>query len=233
MKRMGFWASDKCPRCLQPNETTMHVVQCTNISAMQLMITLQQKLQQKLMAVPTKPQTAELIDQLLLAISWKIDPQAPNDIQAANLMNKQLKLPLEEFAKGRLVHEWHHQQEQYLHHIQSHQTASRWTPSLITELWGIFFQMWLHRNKAYHSNQQTQNTINEIQQIDQEIRRQWTLGTQGLNNADKIHRQDKTLAQLLRKTRHYKQTWLQRVKQAQQSKHESAESSTDTSVSAS
>ena len=100
MKRMGFWASDKCPRCLQPNETTMHIVQCPDISAMQLMITLRQKLQRKLMAFPTKPQTAELIDQLLFTNSWKIDPQAPNDIHAANLMNEQLKLPLEDFAKG-------------------------------------------------------------------------------------------------------------------------------------
>ena len=93
--------------------------------------------------------------------------------------------------------------------------------------------MWLHRNEAYHSNQQTQNTINEIQQIDREIHRQWTLGTQGLNDADKIHFKDKTLAQLLCKTRHYKQTWLQQVQLSRQSKHESEESSTNTSVSAS
>ena len=30
-KRMGFWNSDKCPRWLQANETTLHVVQCPNI----------------------------------------------------------------------------------------------------------------------------------------------------------------------------------------------------------
>ena len=93
--------------------------------------------------------------------------------------------------------------------------------------------MWLHRNEAYHSNQQTQNTVQENQQIDQEIHRQWTLGTQGINDADKIDFKDKTLAQLLCKTRHYKHTWLQRVELSQQSKHESEESSSDTSVSAS
>ena len=93
--------------------------------------------------------------------------------------------------------------------------------------------MWLHHNKAYHSNEQVQDTIQQLQHIDNEIRRQWTIGTQGLDNTDKLHFQNQTLAQLLRKTRHYKQTWLQQVQLARTSKHESEESSTDTSVSAS
>ena len=40
MKRMGFWASDRCPRCLQANKTTLHVIQCQDLSAMQLMVKL-------------------------------------------------------------------------------------------------------------------------------------------------------------------------------------------------
>ena len=104
---------------------------------------------------------------------------------------------------------------------------------LIQAIWDIYFQMWLHRNEAFHNNQQIQDDIHQLQQTDIKIRRQWTIGTQGLSDADKIHFQNKTLAQLLRKTRQYKQTWLQRVKQARQAIHESEESSTDTSVSAS
>ena len=148
-------------------------------------------------------------------------------------MQAQLQLPLCEFSKGRLVHAWSQHQDEYLKQIQSQWTASKWTQTLINELWNIFFQLWLHRNEAYHSNKQVQNTIQQLQQIDNEIRRQWTIGTQGLDNTDKLHFQNQTLAQLLRKTRHYKQTWLQQVQLARTSKHESEESSTDTSVSAS
>ena len=104
---------------------------------------------------------------------------------------------------------------------------------LIQAIWDIYFQMWLRRNEAFHNNQQIQDDIHQLQQTDVKIRRQWTTGTQGLSDADKIHFQNKTLAQLLRKTRQYKQTWLQRVKQARQARHESEESSIDTSVSTS
>ena len=93
--------------------------------------------------------------------------------------------------------------------------------------------MWLHRNKVFHSNQQIQDTIQQLHQIDTQIQRQWTIGTQGLDDADKLHFQNQTLAQILRKTRHYKQTWLQQVQLARQSKHVSEESSTDTDTSAS
>ena len=124
-------------------------------------------------------------------------------------MQAQIQIPLCDFSKGRLVHTWSQHQDEYLRQIQSQRTASKWTQTLINELWNIFFQMWLHHNKAYHSNEQVQDTIQQLQHIDNEIRRQWTIGTQGLDNTDKLHFQHQTLAQLLRKTRHFKQTWLQ------------------------
>ena len=93
--------------------------------------------------------------------------------------------------------------------------------------------MWLHRNDAFHSNQRTQDTVQQLHQIDTKIQRQRSIGTQGLDDADKLHFKNRTLARILRKTRHYKQTWIQQVQLARQSKHVSEDSSTDTDTLAS
>ena len=47
-------------------------------------------------------------------------------------------------------------------------------------------------NEELHSNQRTQDTIQQLQQINNEIQRQWTIGTQGLDNANKLHFQNQT-----------------------------------------
>ena len=165
---------------------------------MQLMVRLQNQLQSKLQQFPTQQDTIDLIDNLLFSSSWNLPPQEQTNPVTQQLLQAQLHLPLCEFSKGRLVHAWSQHQDEYLKQIQSQWTASKWTQTLINELWNIFFQMWLHRNEAYHSNEQVQNTIQQLQQIDNEIPRQWTIGTQGLDNTDKLHFRNQTLAQLLR-----------------------------------
>ena len=195
------------------------------------MTELRQKLQSKLSALPTKPSIASLIDQLLFANSSNILPQVPNDRTAAGLMHAQLELPLSEFAKGRLVKAWHNHQEQYLHHIPSNWTASRWTQTLITKIGES-------ASKCGYTKMKLTTPTNKpkipSRKSNKSIKKSVDNGhSASLNNADKIHFKDKTLAQLLRKTRHYEQTWLQKVQSSWQSKHESEESSTDTSVSAS
>ena len=59
--------------------------------------------------------------------------------------------------------------------------------------------MWLHRNEAHNSQPETQNTIQQLSQINQEIRRQWAIGTWGLPRADTKHFHHIKLAQLLKK----------------------------------
>ena len=219
MRRMKYWASDKCPRCLQSNKTTLHVIQCNHLSATQRSAHLRDQLVQQLSAFPTCRALVQLITVLLQAIAWQIEPHLPSHHEAQPLLQAQMQLPLHEFARGRIVHQWKEYQQQYLTAIQSPQNANRWAQTLITGLWNIYFHMWLHRNKAFHSNKQVQDKLHKLHLIDHEIRRQWNIGPQELHSADKKHFQNITLAQLLRKTRHYKQTWLQRVKSARSAIH--------------
>ena len=117
MKRMNFWASDKCPRCLQPNETTNHVLQCQDISAMQLMVKLRTQLRTKLQAFHTNSETIEAIDHMLLSASWNTESQSPNPT-TQNLLEAQLIFSPIEFAKGQLVKTWQINQDKYLQQIQ-------------------------------------------------------------------------------------------------------------------
>ena len=100
MKQMNFWASDKYPRCLQPNETTNHVLQCQEISAMQLMVKLRTQLHMKLRAFPTNSETIEAIDHMLLSASWKAELQTSSNPTTQNLLEAQLIFSPIEFDKG-------------------------------------------------------------------------------------------------------------------------------------
>ena len=93
MKWMGFWASDRCPRCLQANKTTLHVIQCQDLSAMQLMVRLRNQLRSKLQQFPTQQATIDLIDHLLFSSSWNLQPQEQTNPVTQQLLQAQLQLP--------------------------------------------------------------------------------------------------------------------------------------------
>ena len=153
-----------------------------------------------------------IYDRVQAASDWH-----PADVQFA--VNTQIELPVHEFARGLIVQQWQTKQEEFLQRIQSRKTASKWTQVLISAIWQLYFDMWLHRNEAYHSQPETQNTIQQLSNINHEIRRQWSIGTQGLPQADTKHFHHIKLAQLLWKNLHYKQTWLSQVTAARQSHH--------------
>ena len=129
------------------------------------------------------------------------------------------------FLWGRIVTKWRDEQALFLTCICSRRSANHWAQTLINELWQLYFALWLQRNKAYHSNPTTQNKIQLLSKINQEIRRQWAIGSHGIPKADKHQFTRIKLAQLLRKQLHYKQQWLYSVTQARQSKHQTDEPS--------
>ena len=216
MKRMRFWPSDKCPRCLAPNETTLHVLTCPDPEATALFSQQLQKLLDNLNNYPTKPELLHDIRALYTTFHDGL-----TKVQCATESARaQMILPLHKFVRGRIVTTWCTEQDQFLQRIRARRSATRWVQMLIHEIWQLFFRLWLHRNEAYHSDPKIQNQIHQLSRINREIRRQWAIGTHGLPQADRHHFTHIKLAQLLKKTLHYKQTWLQAVTQARQSKHQ-------------
>ena len=229
MKRMRFWPSDNCPRCMSPNKTTLHVLQCPAAQPIvqEKIASLVQNLQHYL----TKP---ELLQGIMALYNTFLDESTTDTTPLTDTsslpsnelsIKHQLQLPLLEFVQGRLVGTWHNEQAKFLQRIQSRRSANRWTQILIHEIWQLYFSLWIHRNEAYHSDPATQNQIQQLRNLNQEIRRQSAIGLHGIPPADRRHFTYIKLAQLLKKQLHYKQQWLHGVTQARQSSHQTEQTS--------
>ena len=153
MKRMRFWPIDKCPRCLQDNETTLHVLQCTHPEAKTLAEKLTEELVAQLGQYPSCPQLTKGI-QALLKFNINHTP-IPEELARGSSVSVQMRLPCHEFVRGRIVTQWGLDQQDYFNNIASPKKASRWVQFVTTGIWNLFFQMWLHRNEHLHSNEQS------------------------------------------------------------------------------
>ena len=199
---MRYWSSDKCPQCFSPNETTLHVLTCNAPSAVQLLQERQKALLTSLAPYPTKPELLDGIRQmfnLFLAENSDESKTIPDNAALHPCTVVQLQLPTHEFVRGHLVRNWKEEQEQFLNQIRSRRSANRWAQLLMQEIWQLFFSLWLHRNETYHSDPTTQNKIQQLCQINREIRRQWAIGPHGIPQADIHHFLHIKLAPLLKK----------------------------------
>ena len=216
---MGFWSSDKCPRCLDANETSIHVLQCPCPSSRDNLRESVKSFTKNMKQLETHPAIIEAAIYLLHK-GTNSSPAVtfPTNPMVQELVTEQLHLPIIEFLRGCIVTNWSLVQGRYYQTIQSPRSEDRWAALFVTSLWDIYFSAWTHRNDTLHQSENKKDTIYNIPELNYEIRRQWRIGTHGLHDADKKHFHI-TQAQLLRKNRQYKLTWLARVETARKAKH--------------
>ena len=142
---------------------------------------------------PTKPELLQGI-QLLFHTFLSSSHEDPLHLTMIALtstdeicVKQQLQLPLYEFMQGRIVTTWCTKQDQFLNRIHSRRSANRWVQSLIHGIWQLYFSLWLHHNEAYYSDPEIQNKIQQLSNLNQEIRRQWATGHHGLPQTDHRH----------------------------------------------
>ena len=126
MKRMRFWPSDQCPRCMANNETTLHVLQCKAPSAVELLHERLQLLLNNLKNFPTKPEILQGINAIfhLCIQTPETEPYPGPTDGIANVLSEpsvvvQLTLPIHEFLRGRIVTKWRDEQALFLTRIRS------------------------------------------------------------------------------------------------------------------
>ena len=219
MNRMKFWPSAKCPRCLTSIETSEHVLQCPSISARQLALSLKQQFAQYLSQIQTAPSLQITLLELVDAAIWDSTPNPHHPFLSTTALQAQLRLDLHDFVCGRLVNTWKDLQSIHITHNNLRSNADTWTQKVIIHIWHMYFQMWIHRNENLHTSESIKDQVFNLNKIDNEIRQQWSLGTQDLNNADCLLFRTTTLNQLLRKNRDYKRTWLRNITLARSSIH--------------
>ena len=218
MRRMGFWPSDKCPRCLDDNETSIHVLQCPSTASRDNLRESIKSFTKQMKQLATHPAIIKAAIYLLHKGTNSSDVTFPINPTVQELVTKQLHLPIIEFLRGRIVTIWSLVQGGFYRTIQSPRSEDRWAALFVTNLWDIYFSAWTHRNDTLHQSENKKDTIYNFPELNYEIRRQWRIGTHGLHDADKKHFHI-TQAQLLRKNRQYKLTWLAQVEMARKAKH--------------
>ena len=207
------WKTDICPRCFASNETTVHVLCCNSEQASAFRSTLLTNIRQEIQDLDTAPSILSDLMFLLRFTTSNPERRAPTCVSA--LATAQLQYTPLQFLQGRLIKQWSESQQQYYESNHSCKTGRKWAASLLLIIWRFAFAMWDHRNNALHSTQSIQDRVHNINSTNTEIRRQWRIGPTGLLPMNH-HLFRGNLANLLNKTRGYKEKWLQQVQNARQ-----------------
>ena len=83
-------------------------------------------------------------------------------------------------------------QQAYYMSIGSKRTGKVWLRRLVTQIWEVHWQMWEHRNYVLHETL-TPHKQQELESLHDEIRSEFSQGTQGLSVVDHTRLEDKEL----------------------------------------
>jgi hypothetical protein len=124
MKRWHFWKTSQCPRCLQPNETCDHVLQCqdprASTTCQEAFITLISRFEE----INTEPQIQQA---LVMFLRWWIGENDTNVTDFRDVIKRaleqQFRLGWDQFVRGRIVTQWAKIQLEHFVELESRQTG--------------------------------------------------------------------------------------------------------------
>jgi hypothetical protein len=155
MKRRKEWIHDKCPLCLQPNETASHVNFCNDIRARLQWTRSLDSFGVALTKAKTAPSIITVIllrlSQLHSPAAWKPLPaNLPSDVKRAAA--EQDTMGWRQFLRGRVSKGWEDAQERWIvaRATKWKRSCARWSTTLLTAVWELSFEMWEHRNRVFH-----------------------------------------------------------------------------------
>ena len=182
----------ECPRCLQEDETTTHVITCGDARATACWNLQIQKLRQWLSENKTSPDLeVDLIGRLQ---AWRAGrpPPALTTTSAAvsEAIEEQDSIGWWNFLLGRVSRKFAEVQSEHFKSIQSRRTGRPWLTGLIRQVWDLSFQMWEHRNNILHSDY-SPHQLAKLERLRTQAREQFLQGTRGLLPQDHHFLQDK------------------------------------------
>jgi hypothetical protein len=155
MKRRNEWVHDKCPLCLQPNETASHVTFCRDVRARLQWTRSLDSFGVKLTKAKTAPSIIRVIllrlAQLHSPTAWRPLPtNLPSDVKRAAA--EQDTMGWRQFLHGRVSKGWEDAQERWLvaRATKWKRSCARWSTTLLIAVWELSFEMWEHRNRVFH-----------------------------------------------------------------------------------
>jgi hypothetical protein len=152
MKIRKEWTHDKCPLCLEDNETNDHVLLCQDPRALQQWDTLATKLDKDLQNMTTATTIRRTIMRKLH--NWRRKKESNLNLtneygeRAASIA--QDRIGWTNFMLGRISGEWACAQQDYLDYLGRRKTGKRWLIALTTKLLNISWDLWDYRNSILH-----------------------------------------------------------------------------------
>ena len=146
------WTHDKCPLCLDDNETNEHVLLCQDPRALLHWETLAAKLDKDMQNMTTVPTIRRTIMRKIH--KWRNRHTTELNVtdeygeQEAALV--QYRIGWTNFMLGRMASEWASAQQAYLDHLGKRKTGKRWLIAITTKLLKISWDMWDLRNSILH-----------------------------------------------------------------------------------
>ena len=181
-----------CPSCDAPEETRVHLYQCSGPRRMEWRTSFRNQLVETL----TKQDTAIDLQNLLLEGIFSViegrDPdtiQVPETEAAVAVFNSQSKIGWPELFKGRLSKEWATRQQEFLGEFKPKKNGNTWAISVAQELLSGWHNLWKSRNEDRHGRDRQTKAAAEraqaIRELDQlyslkgnvEPRLDWILAT--------------------------------------------------------
>jgi hypothetical protein len=156
-------ADDKCPFCGE-RETPIHVYQCQNTEVKELWRKLLYGLENELLQQQTDPAIAKQLCYGLLL--WQ---EKQNNIGGQRLLETQSKIGWNGIMEGCLGEEWKMEQELFFKENAIKKSGERWAQLVIRKLWKIAWEIWQHRNKRSHLQDEQYELERVRSQVSDEI----------------------------------------------------------------
>ena len=219
LKRRHEWNHDMCPRCLQQNETCLHVLQCpADTSRTQWEVAINE-LEDTLIDLRTNPNIIRAWKSRLLG--WQDHHKFPfrqftlgRTVYSA--LHEQDAINWSNFLMGRLSKKWKDAQDEWIVMTSTKwkRSSQRWFTKAVLAIWEVSWKQWQHRNSILHDEQHPwkQRDIGELDKEIQLMKLRYHLSSY-LPRDRRLF--DMTLVTLHQLPTPIKQQWLLSVRQAQ------------------
>jgi hypothetical protein len=227
MRRWRFWKTNQCPRCLAPNETCNHVLQCMDPRAATTRRVAFSTLTQRMVDIKTAPQIQEAL--LTVLKCWIEDDGIPTNFTAEiqSALDQQLTLGWNQFVRGRIALKWQQLQSAHFEDLKVRQTGQKWASHLIMAVWDFTWTLWDHRNDVLH-NSDVHDKLLDMDAIDLAIIEEWHAGGKELIPMDRMQWKGLDLETLLAKRGRFRRDWLSFVQTARIAVHNQMDAGDET-----
>jgi hypothetical protein len=152
MFEWGFWETDACPCCDQPDETTTHFPFCDHLDMMATYTKHITEFVEWMSEADTDPCIATFFTATLRQRQFPVVSALPKAMDKAELAQR--LIGWDNILFGRLATEWMILQHNYLATRRSRQSAERWAADMTYCLLQLSHSLWMTRNGILHERDQ-------------------------------------------------------------------------------